>query len=352
MTSTVPSSSPATTFRVAGPADLVAALPVLLGFRPRESLVLVSLGGRSGNRVGLTLRVDLPPPEQARAVAEHAVARLGAADPDGAAVVVVTDSDGASGRRDVARAAAAALEGDGVEVRAAVWARCVEAGARWACFGTCRCVGALPDPGSTPAVVAAVTTGQVVHADRAELERLVEPTDPARVHRRDVALLRPADGAEPGGQQVSDAVHLAAVAAAVADSAAGSLVLDDERVLGLAAALVRRPVRDAALVRCAQRSAELAAGLPRGRATEWAAAETLWAALCRELPDPEAAEAAALLAATALLRGDGALANVALDRADRSRPGHRLAALLRTAATVPMGPVQIRECLLGSGELG
>ena len=73
-------------------------------------------------------------------------------------------------------------------------------------------------------------------------------------------------------------------------------------------------------------------GTPRCCATSGpaaAAAEQLWAALVRELPDPEAAEPAALLAVSALLRGDGALANVALDRAEQAWPGHRLTRLLR-----------------------
>lgn len=357
MTSTVPPSAapfPTPPLRVTDPADLVAAVPALLGFRPRESLVLISLGGPSGRRIGLTLRVDLPPPEpveQVRAVAEHAAACLGADDPDGAAVIVVCESGPDAVGAGVAAAAVDALEDHGVCVRAAVWVERVAAGARWACFGACRCTGALPDPGSTPAALAAVVDGQVIHADRADLERQVQPADPVRIRRREQALIRAADsalhGPDPGGADDADDAHLAVVQRAVADAARGALELDDARVLALAAALVRRPVRDAVLVRCAQSSAERVAG--RGSGTGgWSAAETVWAALCRELPDPEAAEAAALLAATALLRGDGALANVALRRAERSWPGHRLTGLLRSAAELAMSPTQIRECVLGS----
>jgi hypothetical protein len=92
------------------------------------------------------------------------------------------------------------------------------------------------------------------------------------------------------------------------------------------------------MARCAEWS-----GTDRARA---AAAETLWLALCRELPDPEAAEAAVLLAACGLLRGDGALANVALDRAERSWPGHRLAGLLRRVAARGTPPARVREWLV------
>ena len=45
------------------PSELVAGLPYLMGFRPRESLVVVAFGGASGRRITLTMRIDLPPPE-------------------------------------------------------------------------------------------------------------------------------------------------------------------------------------------------------------------------------------------------------------------------------------------------
>jgi len=126
---------------------------------------------------------------------------------------------------------------------------------------------------------------------------------------------------------------LAVVDAAVAAAAEGALVLDDRTVLDLAWALSDIRVRDAALLRNLGPAA--------------AAAEQLWAALARELPDPEAAEAAALLAVAALLRGDGALANVSLDRAQRAWPGHRLTRLLRWAAEAGVRPDQLRGWLSG-----
>ncbi len=333
--------------RVSEPADLVAAVPAIIGFRPRESLVLIALGGRSGRRIGLTLRVDLPPPEHVRELAEQVTASLEADTPDGAAVIVVGVSDDGPARADVASAVVEELEGRGIAVRMSIWTARIDAGAPWACFGSCGCTGALPDPGATPALATAVAGGQVVRADRADLLRLVEARDPERIRRREELLLRAADealcGPDPGGGEAEDATHLAVVEVGLAEAAAGRLALDDEQVLALAAALVRPTVRDAVLVRCAESSRRCAVDPADG--TIWSAAETLWAALCRELPDPEAAEAAALLAATALLRGDGALANVALDRAEDSWPGHRLAGLLRSAARFGMRPAQVRELL-------
>jgi Domain of unknown function (DUF4192) len=133
-----------------------------------------------------------------------------------------------------------------------------------------------------------------------------------------------------------DAPDLSVVDAAIADAEAGRLQLDDQQVVALAIALSAPAVRDAALLRCLG---------------PWpTAAEQLWAALARETPDPEAAEPAALLAVSALLRGDGALANVALDRAERAWPGHRLTGLLRLAAEGGLRPSEIRAWLIGSAE--
>jgi hypothetical protein len=71
----------------------------------------------------------------------------------------------------------------------------------------------------------------------------------------------------------------------------------------------------------------------------------VWAALTRETPDPEAAEPATQLAVSALLRGDGALAIIALDRAERAWPGHAFAALVRRAAEAGVRPSAMREVL-------
>ena len=140
----------------------------------------------------------------------------------------------------------------------------------------------------------------------------------------DAAGAGPGD-AEPTGQ--------ALVERALADAAAGRLRLDDERVVALALALSDLEVRDAALGRCA------------GPGTDLDGAEHLWAALVRETPDPEAAEPAALLAACALLRGDGALAGIALDRAEQAWPGHRLSRLLRAVWAAGIPPERVRDCL-------
>ncbi len=82
-----------TTIRAGEPRDLLSLIPFQLGFRPRDSAVLISL---RGSRVGLVIRVDLPDLAHtghgrrlARSLARHLVAD-GAS---GAIVVLYTDED-------------------------------------------------------------------------------------------------------------------------------------------------------------------------------------------------------------------------------------------------------------------
>jgi hypothetical protein len=338
---------------LARPAELAAAVPVLLGFHPRDSLVLVAVGdGTAGTRVGLTLRVDLPSPS-ATAV-ELSALRATVVDgllrdrPRGAAVLVFAADGAEAPRRGLVDALAADLEDSGVRVLAALWAESTAAGARWACYDPCGCGGTLPDPATTAIAVAGVLDGRVVHGSRSELSQLVEPVDPARLERREELLAalpavldEPITSADGSGRACSAAEEDALLRAAaqtldqaVADAASGQLLLDDARVVALAGALAIPAVRDEALRRCIGRRAR--------------AAEDLWLALVRETPDPEAAEPAALLAVSALQRGDGGLANVALDRAERAWPGHRLTRTLRQLAAAGLPPSDVRELLRSS----
>ena len=63
MTDVLSPESGIPTLRLSTPGDLIAAVPVLMGFHPRDSLVVISTACPVGGRVGLTLRVDLPAPE-------------------------------------------------------------------------------------------------------------------------------------------------------------------------------------------------------------------------------------------------------------------------------------------------
>lgn len=344
---------PSGLLRVRGPAELVAALPTLLGFHPRRSLLLVSTGAP----LPLVVRVDLPdavprepdiPQPTESSVVELAVAGIMRVRPAAVLAIVVDDrvGDGTDPRwQPLATRLIARLQDVAVEVLAVVWTSGTETGSRWHSRGGGGehsgewgrpSAGVVPDSSSLPYAAAAAAAGTVVYADRTDLERLVTAADRSRLRRRERLLAR---AAEDGNSVPVDPTAAGeVVTAALADAAAGTLRITDERVVALARALGVRAVRDDVVGMLA------AHGGARGPST--AAAEGLWAALSREFPDPVAAVPATLLAVSALLRGDGALANVALDRAEQAWPGYRFGRLLRAAAG--LRPEEFRSALLYS----
>jgi hypothetical protein len=316
-----------------GTEGLLAAVPVLIGFRPRDSLVMIATGGPRGRRVGLTLRVDLPPPDDPELVAAlcgSAAAALCRDDPEGAAVLVVGGGEplppapgepGWPPRVDIAGTATLALLEREIGVHTVAWAAEIAAGAPWRCYPLhdCRCEGTLPDPGASVLAATAVARGAVLRDSREELERVVEPVGPS------------ADAADGGGAASADPRRL--LREALADAAAGRLLVGRGLAGAMTSALRRPWFRDEALAACAGPAAP--------------EAEQLWAALARACPGADAATPAALLAVSALLRGDGALANVALDRALQADPAHRLSATLRRALDGGWGPREIRAWIEG-----
>ena len=56
----------ANALKLTSPNELLAVVPYLLGFNPTNGIVTLCL---SDNRLGLTQRLDLPPPDRARDVA-------------------------------------------------------------------------------------------------------------------------------------------------------------------------------------------------------------------------------------------------------------------------------------------
>src|SRR4051794_28696078 len=110
--------------------ELAASIPHLLGFRPRESLVLVSIAGPGGGRVGLTVRADIPPEEHAGAVAAVLTRSVLTDRPGGVLLAVVSeaadvDGDGGDGlpHRGVVRDVVVALAARGVPVPDAILVR-------------------------------------------------------------------------------------------------------------------------------------------------------------------------------------------------------------------------------------
>jgi hypothetical protein len=332
--------------RLGDPGDLAAGLPQLLGYRPAESVVLVALGGASGRRIGLTVRADLPPAEHARELAAVLARCLATDDPRAAMAFVVSEEpDGAAlladeeapdtdlPHRPLVHALVLALDALDLPLEQALLVR----GGRWWDFdcplACCAAGGGTPLPTAVGELeAAAVVAGTVVAADRAELAKRLAPPDESSCAAMEAAVLRTAPLGPPGRSAARRRIR-----SAVARSRPGrdQERPDDDEVARLAWSLRRPEVRDWALL------------LSLGE--DAAAAEALWTECTRRAPSPLDAFPAALVAVCAWLRGDGAMANIALDRALASEPGNPLAQLLADALAACLSPRDLRALLVEAG---
>lgn len=342
--------------RLSDPGEIAAGLPQLLGFRPHESVVLVSLTGPSGSRVGLTVRGDLPPPEHGAALAS-VLARSVATDRPSAVLIAVVseapddvtdDSAGDLPHRALVREHVLALARIGMPVRDVMLVR---SGRWWSydCPQPCCAPGAgTALPGGVSALeLASVAAGQVVAADRDELERRI--TGPGGAARAAMTATCTKVGEEHaarvldlGWDAVAEESWRLIIEAAARCRPGGATVRDrlgDREVARIVWGLRDRGVWDRAL--------ELALG------PDAASAEVLWTECTRRAPVPLDAAPATLLAVSAWLRGDGAMANVALSRALAGEPGYRFAQLLGQALGACLGPQELRALIAaGVGDAG
>lgn len=290
------------------PEDLLATVPLVLGFEPEDSLVLLTFGAAQPFHA----RVDLPrEPEEVRVVCDqlvwpalqHRVRR----------VVLVAYTPGARWGGEVLRGVGSCFESQGIEVLA-----CLRAdGARWWPVEAER--SAVEDgPGSPYDArghrfrARSVVEGRVTLPDRAAVAASVAPRPGGPSPELVAALERvvPPDPAE-----------LEALLDVLLDTGDRP---DDEQVAALLVAVGEGRHRD----RVARR-------LGRDTARAHVA---LWSEVVRRAPRRRAADAAAVLALAAWVAGDGALAWCAVDRAVAAAPGHVLAGLvggLLEAAVAP-----------------
>jgi hypothetical protein len=329
------STRPLDRVRISDPGEIAAAVPQLLGFRPRESVVLVCLGGTRGNRVGLTVRADIPR-RGLEVPSAGALARsVATGRPDAVIAVLVSeapDDPGAAGpdlpHRSLLHDLTMVLARAGIPVRSALLVRA----GRWWCYdcpeACCRPGAGTPLPGGvTQLAAASVASGMVVADSREDLARRIA-ADPGRLGTLDAC--RRLDGVDGDAwAAVGEALRLSSPGAATTATR-----LPDELVARVLRALQDPAVRDRAL------------GL--ALAQDAAAAEALWTECTRRAPDMLAAAPATLLAVSAWLRGDGAMANIALERALEAEPGYRLARLLFPALAACLPPAELRAMIAGS----
>jgi hypothetical protein len=321
--------------QIGDPGELIETVPYLLGFHPRESLVLIGLaGGAEGagpQQVQVTVRVDLPEPlaaglgaEDLRPLSEV----LRRADSEAMAAVLVTESAPGDPRdceeliacRDVLAAAMAEAGIDVLDVLLAterrwwsLWCEqleCCPAAGRERALGCSEAAAqatfaglvALPDRQA----MAATLAGRSAEQRSALLPRLAEA-------ERSQAAARPGNAAQRRRAQV------AALLAAAADPGAE---LAGEQLAAHAVALTDLAVRDALWLAVDDGS------LPPG----------LLAELHTRLPPPYDAAPLFLFGWSQWRAGNATLAMMAAERALESRPGYSAAVLLATAAQRGMDP--------------
>jgi hypothetical protein len=330
--------------RVESVAGFLAVIPHLLGFHPSRSMVVVGLDGPHG-RVKLAFRYDLPdPPDAARSreIADHAAAVLrkrqittAIAAGYGAGTLVTP----------VAGTLRSALPAAGITLRDLLR---VEDQRYWSyvCQDPCCCPpdGVSFDGPAHPAAAALAAAGIEASQDRVSLARtLARPAGAAaglasqaiaRALHRAGDLIAAADGTD-AMRPVVDAGR-AAVRAAIGTYRASGQITDDDQLAWLAVTVADVRVRDDAWARMD----------PEHRAAH----RRLWTDVLRRATEPYVPAPASLLAFTAWQSGDGALANIAIERALAAEPGYSMAHLLGqaldaglppSAARLPMTPEEV-----------
>lgn len=313
--------------RLTDPGSIVAAVPVITGYRPAQSLVVMSLRPPR-KRLGLTMRADLEGCVEDPGFVGYTVDAM-RRDGAMAVVLVVFSEDGAVDDelpwRELVTATADALAAGGVEVMEQL---CVRRD-RWfsySCLRSCCPVDGTPLPRGTSALEAqAVLEGTVVLPTREALEATLAFAPPgslvARLRtERLLALAEELADESPRAWEQRCGQVVATFRAMLAGLAPGSQqppVLDDDAVLPLLAALVDRDLRDAVLSTITD--------------DELSTAIELLSALVRSSVPPWTVVPATMLAWCAWRRGGGALANIAADLALRIDPTCRLAAQVSLA---------------------
>jgi Domain of unknown function (DUF4192) len=289
--------------RLAGPADILEMVPYLVGFHPAEAVVALLI--RSGT-VMLTMRVDMPPPEE---VANLSAMITWVSDQHGAEeLVVIGYSSDAESARQVLGTVAAELDSCAVKDVLLV------DGQRWwslMCTGSCCPEAGRPyDPGSSTVAAEAVYAGLSVLADRRALE--CEVSGPPDGDHNDLRMLAEQQSAEIDHLDVAARAGL--IRALVVSGVAESEPIDDVTCARMAVLAAEVAVRDVALALITREQAEKHL--------------QLWSRVVSRTTAPLEAAPLCLLGFCAWVCGNGALMNCCLERVTAIEPNNSLARLL------------------------
>jgi hypothetical protein len=333
---------PTLVVRAGSPAALLRLVPHLLGFVPEASLVVIGVAPPR-DRIRVTLRYDLPDPPEPDLVADIAAHALGVLSAQRLTAAVAVGYGPEALVAPVAR-----------ELREAAWQAAVDLkeflrvqdGRYWSYVcGNEKCCPAegvpfdatAADPAEAEALAA---VGDRVLATRAAVAARVAPLggiaaesmrQATRRAERHVAqlLAKVRKSARLGAaRQMIATEGLAAVGAMITRYREGGRFTTDYEIARITVALRDLRVRDDAWARMDPSHAE--------------AHQRLWTDVVRRAQPGHVAAPAALLAFVAWQSGDGALANVALDRALADDPRYSMALLLRQVITAGAPPALAR----------
>jgi hypothetical protein len=341
-------ATPECRVRIGSPGSVLAVVPHLLGFMPGKSLVVLGAEPLTGE-IKIVLRYDLPdPPDEdaSHGIAVHAAEILTAQHAShvlvvgyGTARLVVPPAD----------AVRAAVESGGLTVLDVLR---VQDQRYWSHLctdpGCCPPEGTPFDPMSEPEWARMTEAGTRVLSGRCELAATVAPLtgeagDGARranlraMQRADKLVARVGRTGKRGeGRRIIAAAGISAVTQALATYRSGRSVTNIDQLAWITVVLRDLRVRDDAWARMdlAHREAYL----------------RIWTDVTRAARPGFVAAPASMLAFVAWQCGNGALANVALDRALDDNPRYSMALLLRqvidggvppTSARLPMSPEEV-----------
>jgi len=343
-----PDSAPERYVLLSSPASLLAVVPVLLGFQPASSMVIIGTEGPRAE-VRLTLRYDLPEPpdrEIAADIARHATGVLSAQRIEAAVAVGYGPGHLVTPVADAFRERA---ECAGVRVTELLR---VENERYWSYLcaepGCCPPDGKPFDVKDHPTTLAMASAGTRVLASRAELaatiaavegkaaESMYRATRRAEEHAARLVARVTRAGRRASARRLIAVAGLDVVSEVIAHYRRGGQLRSYDDAAWLTVVLRDLRVRDDAWSRMDPRHRE--------------AHLRLWTDLTRRAQPGYVSAPASLLAFVAWQSGNGALANVALDRALADDPRYSMALLLRqvidsgappSMARLPMTPEEV-----------
>ncbi|MDI2128669.1 DUF4192 domain-containing protein [Yinghuangia seranimata] len=336
-----------TVINVSTPADLIEAVPYLLGAQPTNSLVMVGIQPGPNGRVAPVLRVDLPNRTRFAQAAERFTGVLMRHGAVAASLIVHADAappegDARDYYRPLYRAIGAVSRREGLRLFEAV---CVADGRFWSylCEGFSCCPEEgrpVPAGGDSVVAAAAVSVGlppPVPLADLAERIRPPEGDEQAAVEaafRECRARLRARAHEDHGAVAGLRHESIALLQAARSRFRKGDRELTSAEAARLVCGMHDLQVRDHAMSWQDDRGGGLLA---------------LWTGLARLSPAPDSAVPLTLAAWIAWTTEQPAFARVAVNRALYDDPDYTMAGLLRTAVNSSLSPEESRRALFPNG---